>query len=277
MGALSLAPVTKWLLIINIVVFLADVLTKKYLTYYGTFAVRTAIFDGFIWEFITFQFLHGSVAHIIFNAVALYFFGPFMEQWWGRWKFLAFYLLCGAGGALLYSAFGLSGIVELKEGIVGASAGIFGILVGIAMVAPNMRVRLLFPPVELSMRQVALIALGIAAVLLIYPIFDNAGGEAGHLGGALMGFLLMKFPGLLGWAGGWSRSVKMRRPNAARHPGEAKLRPHTRVNLRGDSEIDKILDKVSSEGFASLTEEERKKLHDEHERLQRGAHDPRKP
>ncbi|RYD27140.1 MAG: rhomboid family intramembrane serine protease, partial [Verrucomicrobiaceae bacterium] len=109
MRAPAMPPVTKWLLIINVVVFLADVMSGGYLTYYGTFAVRTGLFGGHVWEFITFQFLHGSVGHILFNSIALYFFGPLMERWWGNWKFLAFYLLSGVGGALLYSLLGLTG------------------------------------------------------------------------------------------------------------------------------------------------------------------------
>jgi membrane associated rhomboid family serine protease len=190
-------PVTKWLLIINAVVFLADVMSGNLLGYYGTFAVRTAIFSGFIWEFITFQFLHGSVGHILFNSIALYFFGPFMERWWGGRKFLAFYLISGIGGALLYSILGLMGIIELGGGIVGASAGIFGILIGTAVIAPNARISLLFPPIELSMRTFALAILGIAVFSIVVPIFGNEGGEAGHLGGAIFGFILIKYPRLL--------------------------------------------------------------------------------
>lgn len=268
MGAPSLPPVTKWLLIINVVVFLADVMSGNLIGYYGTFAVRTAIFGGFIWEFITFQFLHGSVGHILFNSIALYFFGPFMERWWGTWKYLAFYLISGVGGALLYSLLGLMGVIDLGGGIVGASAGIFGILIGTAVIAPNARIALLLPPIELSMRTFALVILGIAVFSIVVPIFGNEGGDAGHLGGAIVGFLLIKFPRLLGWIG---RSPQHgMRPEAFRREGEPKLRPRSHINLRGDTEIDRILDKVSSDGFASLTDEERAKLHAEHERLQRG-------
>jgi len=266
-----ITPVTKWLLIINVVVFLADVMSGNLLGYYGTFAVRTAIFEGFIWEFITFQFLHGSVGHILFNSIALYFFGPIMERWWGTWKFLAFYLISGIGGALLYSLLGLMGIIDLGGGIVGASAGIFGILIATAVVAPNARIALLFPPIELSMRTLALVILGIAVFSIVVPIFGNEGGEAGHLGGAIFGFILIKFPRLLGWIGSGGRNMDIIRPRAFQRGGEAKLRPHTHINLRGDTEIDRILDKVSSAGFASLTDEERAKLHAEHERLQRGT------
>jgi membrane associated rhomboid family serine protease len=266
-----ITPVTKWLLIINIVVFLADVMSGNLIGYYGTFAVRTAIFGGFLWEFITFQFLHGNVGHILFNSIALYFFGPFMERWWGAWKFLAFYLISGIGGALLYSLLGLMGIIDLGSGIVGASAGIFGILIGTAVIAPNARIALLFPPIELSMRTFALVILGIAVFSIVVPIFGNEGGEAGHLGGAIFGFILIKFPRLLGWIGRGNPDVDIIRPRAFQQHAEPKLRPRSQVNLRGDTEIDRILDKVSSDGFASLTDEERAALHAEHERLQRGT------
>ncbi|WAC19711.1 rhomboid family intramembrane serine protease [Luteolibacter sp. SL250] len=278
---------TKWLLIINIVVFLADVLSVKYFpvrvlteegmeivpyfTFHGTFSVGSGFSEGHLWKLITFQFLHGSVGHILFNSIALYFFGPIMERWWGTWKFLAFYLISGIGGALLYSLLGWMGIIHLGPGIIGASAGIFGILIGTAVIAPNARIALLFPPIELAMRTFALAILGIAVFSIAVPIFGNEGGDAGHLGGAIFGFILIKFPRLLGWIGRRNPDVDIIRPRAFQQRGEPKLRPRSQVNLRGDTEIDRILDKVSSEGFASLTDEERAKLHAEHERLQRGT------
>ena len=89
-GRPRVPPVTKALLIANLVIFVLDVMILPRahpaygpLTQFGAFTVRTAVFEGRLWEFLTFQFLHASVGHILFNSIGLYFFGPFMERWWG--------------------------------------------------------------------------------------------------------------------------------------------------------------------------------------------------
>lgn len=274
----TIPPVTKWLLIANIGIFFLDylVLPKVLgspqggyppMLRWGAFAIRSAIFEGRIWEFLTFQFLHASLGHVLFNCLGLFFFAPFMEQWWGARKFIAFYLLCGVGGAVFYTLLVFARLIP-DSAMVGASAGLYGILVGVALVAPGLRVRLLFPPIELTMRQLAVALLVIASVMVLggslFPgvgLFWNAGGEAGHLGGAIAGFLLLRNPGWLEWANRVPKSPR-RRPGS---DGDAKLRP--RAKFRGDDEIDRILDKISEQGFQSLDD-------DEKEILRRASQDP---
>lgn len=254
-------PVTKALLIVNVVIYLLDALVFNHaLREFGAFSVGSGIFEGRIYEFFTFQFLHGHLTHILFNSIGLYFFGPLMERWWGSARFLVFYLLSGAGGAAFYTLLVLTGV--LGEGwMVGASAGIYGILVGIAVIAPQAKVQLLFPPVTLTMRNLALLVLGIAVVSIVTGWGGNAGGEAGHLGGAIVGFLLVKFPRALSWIGSRGSDMDIIRPKAFARKSEAKLRPRSRVDLTKDTEVDRILDKINREGFQSLTDEERAILH----------------
>ena len=263
-----LPPVTKWLLIVNVVIFVLDywVLNVNGDPYppiirWGAFAIRSAIFEGRVWEFLTFQFLHGGFLHVLFNSIALFFFGPFMERWLGARKFLVYYLLCGVGGAVFFTLLVFARVLP-DSPLVGASAGIYGILIGVAVIAPALRVRLLIPPIELSMRQLAIALLVMATVFVIggrlFPgvsLFWNAGGEAGHLGGAIAGFLLLRFPKALAWVD------RPRTPEARRSPRRGdgpKLRP--RPNLRGDDEVDRILDKISKDGFQSLDENEKEIL-----------------
>lgn len=224
---------------------------------WGAFAIESALFEKRVWEFITFQFLHDSVGHILCNSLGLYFFGPWMERWWGSLKFLAFYLLCGVAGAAFLTLLVFLGVLHdgFQSAMVGASAGIYGILIGVAVIAPDLRVMLMIPPVELSMRQLALTALAIAAGVILFNL-DNAGGQAGHLGGAILGFILMRQPWLLGGP----RTLKVYRPPASRRKSEAKLKPRTRVPLDQESAVDRILDKISSEGAQSLTPDEREIL-----------------
>jgi len=176
-----------------------------------------------------------------------------------------FYLLCGAAGAAFFTLLAQLGVLHPPAGVaslddmplIGASAGIYGILVGVALIAPNLRVMLYFPPIEMSMRQLAIAVLAIAAATVILGLGDNAGGEAGHLGGAILGFLLMRQPRLLGWADARRASVEIIRPKPLGTRAEAKLRPRTEIDLHTQAEVDRILDKISQQGFQSLTDSER--------------------
>lgn len=261
----QLTPVVKWLLIANIVIYFGDLLlydgeiSKRY----GAFSVSSALGEGKWWQFITFQFMHGSVGHILFNSIGLFFFGPWMERWWGAGKFIVFYLLCGAAGALFYVLLLRIGILpdtlpSGRQSLVGASAGIYGILIGVAVIAPAMRVSLLFPPVTLTMRNLALILMGISTALILLKIGGNEGGEAGHLGGAVMGFILMRF---WIWNTSASKGSAFGGGRGPRTDIEPKIRPRTRVDLTSEGEIDRLLDKISQNGFQSLTDEERDTLH----------------
>ncbi len=253
----SLTPVVRGLLIANVAVFFVDMFVGHPLLRFGTFTIPSAIYHFHIWKFFTFQFLHDSMGHLLFNSIGLFFFGPWMEKWWGSRKFILFYLLCGCAGAMFFTVLSLLGILPHVEhvGLIGASAGIYGIFIGVAVIAPGLRVALLFPPVELSMRQLAIALLAISTGVILLGIGNNEGGEAGHLGGAILGFFLVRFPALLG-------GPLAMRPAANRSSQEfvSKLRPRSAITPGEDSAVDLILDKISREGFQSLTEAEREIL-----------------
>lgn len=269
-GRLGGAPVVKWLLIVNLGVFLVALLLdfREASEEFGKFTIREGIAGGQVWRLITFQFLHGGGGHLLFNSIAIYFFGAFVEQQLRSRAFLVFYLLCGVAGALGYAALVSVSDAYRDVGVVGASGGIFGILVVAAMIAPDMRVQLLFPPVTLTMRLMAILMLG-WGLLVVVTGGRNAGGEAGHLGGALAGFLLWKVPVLRGLLANLSRP-------GGRGPGkrlafpiritksekryEKKLRPKSSVSGAEAGEVDRILDKINEHGLQSLTAEERELL-----------------
>ncbi len=286
MSRLDGAPVTKWLLILNIAVYflgMANANLGEWLALKGHFSVATFFQHGQLWRILSFQFLHASPSHLLFNMFAIYMFGAFVEHWWQSKKFLFFYLIAGCGGALLYSLlfqlgqfgdtpFMYRGTIYEAAYIplVGASAGIYGILLGVAVIAPDQRIMLIFPPIPMKMRT---FALGILAISLFIVLTDgrNSGGEAGHLGGAILGFIMMKNPHWLAFidrtGGGPSRpaggtKTRWRRPGIrdAKVVREKKIKPRTIIDLHHDDELDGILDKISEQGFQSLTAEERKKL-----------------
>ena len=258
----QLTPVVKSLLILNALIFVLDYLMLAPavgyppILYFGAFSIESGLHHLRLWEFFTFQFIHGGFMHLLMNSIGLFFFGPWLERHLGSRHFLIYYLLCGAAGAVFYTLISYLGLIPLIPSmpLVGASAGIYGIFAGVAVIAPDLRVQLIFPPVELSMRQLAIALIVIATGVIIFNL-NNAGGEAGHLGGAILGFLLMRFAPWLG------RGLKVGiRPPKTHRRFESKLSPRSELKLTEDSEVDTILDKVSKEGFQSLTEAEKETL-----------------
>lgn len=254
----QLTPVVKALLVINLVLYFADVLFLDYaIRKFGQFSIPSSIYEMKIWEFITFQFMHGSVPHVLFNSIGLFFFGPFVERWLGSMRFLIFYLICGIGGAAFFVLLAYLGIlpaISFFTPLVGASAGIYGTIIAVAVLAPQMQVSLFFPPITLTMRQLALAVISIAVGIILFGIGKNQGGEAGHLGGVIVGYILIRMARVFG-------VVTKKKPRRRKRYFEPKIRPRTIVDLRAQSDVDEILDKISREGFQSLTDEERDLLH----------------
>ncbi|NIP98156.1 MAG: rhomboid family intramembrane serine protease, partial [Akkermansiaceae bacterium] len=269
----------KWLLISNIAIFLVDLLYRpeipagaprgyyqsSFLGDWGEFSIQSGIHQLQVWRFVTFQFLHADFLHVLFNMYAIYMFGRFAEQWWRSRPFLVYYLLCGVGGAVFYTILQMTGVLEsagVETALVGASAGVFGILIAVAVIAPEGRVMLLIPPIPMKMRTFALVFIVIESVIVLTSM-ANAGGSAGHLGGAAVGFLLMKVGPLRNLLLRLSQTVTVvKRPalvraKPKRRRYERKLRPKSRLSKADASEVDRILDKINEHGLQSLTEEER--------------------
>lgn len=215
--------VTGWLLLINITVFAIDVLlaTKgigrvalrhngtpliyqqddgrptviqyPFLQSYGYFSFDLAIRGGQLWRFLTYQFCHANLTHLFVNMMGLWLAGPIVEQKLGRARFLAFYLLCGIAGPLAHLIFGLLDILTVNAytPLVGASASTYGVLLAAAMIAPDDEVMLLFPPIDLKLRTVAILMIGLSAAAVAWH-WQNAGGHAAHIGGAVMGWILAR-------------------------------------------------------------------------------------
>lgn len=207
--------VTTWLIAINVIVFVLDQLFvqrvlerhggllfligyRHPISEWGAFTASAAIKHLQLWRFITFQFLHANLWHVFFNMLALYFFGPLVEQYLGSRRYTGFYLLCGIAGAAAYLVLWKLNVLIGSPDVplVGASAGIFGILVAAARIAPDAQVMLLFPPIPMRLKTLAWVMLGIA-VYTVLVHGSNAGGQAAHLGGAALGALLMRFPNWL--------------------------------------------------------------------------------
>lgn len=276
-GRMSMLSVTTWLIIINVAVFVVDAILLRvfnlgvslgegagkvgHIWYAGYFSVDTAIYSGQVWRFLTFQFLHADIFHLFFNMLVLYFFGQMIEQYLGSRRYLAFYLLCGIAGTVAYLLLSAVGLLGYHPAIplVGASAGIFGVLIGAARVAPNTTVMLIFPPIPLRLATLAWILLGIA-VFVVLTGGGNAGGQAAHLGGAALGFLLIRRADWLNFADRFS----LGRFSPGRIQKRWKQKSYQQRIKREDElerEVDRILDKISDSGLHSLTRKEKRTLH----------------
>ena len=204
----SLPPVTKNLIIINVIVFLASLFNENFMI--GTFALFYPTSQFFHWwQVVTHMFMHGGFWHIFFNMYTLLIFGCVVERIIGSKKFLLFYFVCGLGavalhlgveylqlqsymeGAALGNAAAIQNIAIIKNTpTVGASGAIYGVLMGYAMLFPESRMTLLFPPVTLSAKWMVAI---FAAIELFTGVTGVAAGIAhfAHLGGMLIGWLMI--------------------------------------------------------------------------------------
>ena len=264
-GRLSGASVVTWLLGINCVVFVLNVIfvDSKYApalapVLWCYFSIDKAVHQFQVWRWLTYQFIHADLFHLLFNMIALFFFGPMMERWWGSRRFLAFYLLCGVCGAIVYSLFTLvPGLISAGSAspVVGASGSIYGILIGCAVLFPKQRVMLLIPPIPMSMRTLALILMGIVFLSLAVGS-RNAGGEAAHLGGAALGFLLVRVPNVLNFADGLGGSLTQLKLKSLQRDAQRKRQK----SEADEAAVDKILDKVRENGLQSLSAREKKIL-----------------
>lgn len=256
-----LTPMVKRLLIANVAVFGLTLLTGL------GFAVEWLAFNPSRlllrpWGAFTYMFVHGGLLHLALNMLVLFFFGPPLESRWGGREFLKYYVICGMGGVALSFFF-------IPVTVVGASAAVYGLMLAFAMNWPKAPIYVwgIFP-----VQARWLVAF--LFVLSLLSAFDGTqgGGIAhfAHLGGLFTGFVYLK--GTTRAGGGWSgpaRPVRRRRlaivpqqeePIDSAAPRRDDAAPAENKALY--DAVDRVLDKISAHGMASLTPEELKLLDD---------------
>jgi membrane associated rhomboid family serine protease len=278
---LSALPVNTLLIIVNVVVFVVQAFLPKGIVaiglgkfdvigWWGHFSTVT-LFKLEVWRLVSFQFLHAGVLHLFMNMMGLYFFGAMVEQYLGKKKYLAFYLVCGICGGLAYLLLNLAGITAGSMGLtkvpgllygnaatplVGASAGVFGVILACAFIAPNATVQLLIPPIPIKMKTFAYAYVAIAFVSVLFAT-SNAGGEAAHIGGAIAGFFFIRNSHLL--------------RDFFDIFDDSRKKPDAPAPAQTDAEVDRILDKVRESGLHSLSDKERVTLERASQRKRTGA------
>lgn len=183
-----LSPLVRNLIIINVVVFLLQELTRDTVT--GMISLWPIGSEHFApYQFFTYMFAHGGFMHIFFNMLALASFAPILESYWGDKKFLMFYVVTGMGAGVLYAAVNFFFFPASGGIMLGASGAIYGILMAFGMVFPNLEIMLLFPPIPIKAKYMVFL-MG----FLTYAM-DRSGTVAhlAHFGGAFVAFLLISF------------------------------------------------------------------------------------
>ncbi|HYY69482.1 MAG TPA: rhomboid family intramembrane serine protease [Terriglobales bacterium] len=205
-------PSIKWLVGINVAIYLVSLLGQLSIANfiatrdYWLGLVPVFVVHGRIWQLITYSFLHTGLWHVLFNMLMLWMFGAEFEMGWGSRRFLEFYLFCAVGAALVTVAFAYIGFLLSPATItIGASGGVFGILLAFGMVYGDREV-FMFP---LPFRMRAKYMVGILLFIEIALVLQGPSGVANiaHLGGALFGFLYVRFMPRYGVVGGASEQL----------------------------------------------------------------------
>ena len=218
------------------------------------------------WTFVTYMFVHAGLLHLLGNMIMLFVFGPPVEQRLGGRAFLLYYLYCGIGAAVLSVA--LSGILP-SAGVpfVGASGAVLGVGVAFALLWPDAEL-LVFPlPTPIRARTLIAFLVGIDVVFSLMMPGDGTAHLA-HVGGAGFGYLFFRLQA-------FSRRTPHPPPRAVervvmvqsgaaepeRRTPPTPLRPRRRAEADPvAAEVDRVLDKISEQGIASLTAAERRFL-----------------
>lgn len=212
------------------------------------------------WSFVTYMFVHGDFWHLFFNMLGLFFFGPPVEERLGSREFIKYYTVCGLiGGAVLAFIFAPHAM------LIGASGAIYAVMLAFAFFWPDMPIYIwgIFPV------KAKWLVIAFAAASVLFMVTPTRGSVAhwAHFGGFAVGFLYLKLGNRLGGS-----MERLQRFTAARRrklkviPGQAQSlkRDESARRRRAEEEVldevDKVLDKISTHGMASLTPEERRLL-----------------
>jgi membrane associated rhomboid family serine protease len=236
--------VTPWVqrfLIANVLMFFVQV-TVPVTTY--QLGLVPALLLKQPWTLVTYMFLHGGFMHILFNMIGLYFFGPRVEQRIGSGRFFALYMIAGITGGLL-------SFYTPMARIIGASGAVYGVLLAYARFWPRDQI-LIWGIIPVEVRWLVLI-------YTVMSLLGLGGGVAhfAHLGGFLGAFLY------LAWLERTAGTRKFRQVATAPPPAKDALLTNwkkvdrTGVHAVNKDEVDRILDKISASGLASLTPQER--------------------
>lgn len=210
------------------------------------------------WTILSYGFLHLGFFHIVFNLLFLFYFGNLFLDFFNTRQFLVYYLLGIIAGGLIYMlAYNYLPALKTQQTLlVGASAGVTAIVIGISSHIPQYSLHFRF----IGKVKLMYIAIGMVVLDIIQIPAGNAGGHLAHLGGALLGFLMTTYFGqgtpLISWMGTLF-STKEKTPLKTVYKNKKENSPRRTNKNEDQARIDSILDKISKSGYDTLSKEEK--------------------
>ncbi|GFE79397.1 rhomboid family intramembrane serine protease [Steroidobacter agaridevorans] len=195
----TITPLNRALILINVVVFVLQSLTggpeaSMINALFGLWPPQAGQFgypEFHVWQLLTYGFLHGGWAHLFFNMFALFMFGSDIERLFGSRRYLFYYLACVVGAALMHLIVTAGG-GGVPAQVVGASGGVFGLLLAYGMAFPKRTLMLMFPPIPMP----AWLFVTLYGIFeLVMGVTQTASGVAhfAHLGGMATGFVIIRY------------------------------------------------------------------------------------
>ena len=184
----SLPPVTQALLLINVAAFFLDQILDRQLTLW---LALWPIGPNFMpWQVASYSFLHGGFVHLFFNMLGLWMFGAELERVWGQKRYIQFYAASVLSAALMQLL--VNYLIDSNAPTVGASGGLFGLLLAFGMTFPNRIITPLIPPIPMPAKVFVAIYGGLELFLGVTGTQQGVAHFA-HLGGMLGGFLMIRY------------------------------------------------------------------------------------
>jgi membrane associated rhomboid family serine protease len=233
----------KWIILISGTLLVAQQFASAWLVPYLGLIPNQVLQHYWVWQPITYLFLHGGLFHWLFNMLIFWMFGAELERRWGTVEFLKYFFITGLGAAACVLAL----TPHSTTPTIGASGAVFGLIVAFALIYPDAVIYLYFL-IPMKVWQAAILF----AFIELFAGLEGGGmgiSRFAHLGGMVTGFLYLKF-----WDAariqikGWFRSVNRQKPRVELHEVTDEL----------VTRVDRILDKVLKEGVESLTPEEKR-------------------
>jgi membrane associated rhomboid family serine protease len=217
-----LSPAVRWIVLANVVLFLLYTLLSpfsdalRFLFYLLMETPALALGRGFLWQLVSYMFMHATFTHLLFNMLALWFFAPRLEYRWGTAKFLRFYFITGVGAGLFHALVSyLTG--HSMDTMLGALGAVYGVMLAYAWYYPDDTVLLYFV-IPIKIRYLMIF-------LFLIAFFSSFGGVASgishitHLGGLLVALIYLLKDRRGGFGGGFPRRrARILKVDPSRHP-----------------------------------------------------------